>query len=405
MKNKAFNFTKKHILYFTIITLVIIAFSVTFFFIFQLKKENKKLTNLIEHNSNDINELSDTLTDITTDDISIYLPEVIYVAKGRTIEIYNNQITSYGSKLSDYYNVTWECEVGKNLSNKFSITATEALIGDYELKFMVYDNYLNLISSVTSTLSIVDDTLNNSYSILNIGDSLSTTNIWYEELIKLSHNKLSFVGTRDFGTFAHEARAGFSAEAYLTETDYSLEDEGVHPFFNTAIQTFDWNYYKETTGINPDIVQIFLGRNSMDVDPTDNVEYISYIVEAIQKDDPNIPIFVVNTIYSGDQNGLGYQQSSHGFTRFPAAFVREEELQVFNLLTALTDKLKNTPNLYFIPLALTHDSANNFEVETITVNPRSNKTEEIHVEAIHPNEAGFLQFADSMFSVYCGILE
>ena len=29
MKNKAFNFTKKHILYFTIITLVIIAFSVT----------------------------------------------------------------------------------------------------------------------------------------------------------------------------------------------------------------------------------------------------------------------------------------------------------------------------------------------------------------------------------------
>lgn len=395
---------------FKVIFLIVITFSFVFIFmsIHDLKIENNNLRQIINDNDEKsnavISSLSNMLDEALKDNITIYLPDVIYVASGRTIEIYDDHITSLGSALSKHYNVTWDCAVGQNLDSKFSITAADSLIGEYPLTFLVYDDYLNPVASKKVTLSIVDDVINDFYSIVNIGDSLSLTDVWYEEVMALSDNHISYVGTRDYGNYSTEARAGFSAGSYLTETEYSFENEGVHPFYNPDTKSFDWDYYKNTTGITPDIVQIFLGRNCLELDPSENVNDIASIVKAIRKSDPDIPVFIVNTVYSGDQNGLGYQQNSKGFSRFPAAFVREEELQIFNLMTALPQALAKTDNIYFIPLALTHDSLNNFDSQLVSVNSRSEDTTSIHVEAIHPNNYGYLQFADCMFSVYCGIL-
>ena len=68
--------------------------------------------------------------------VEIYLPEVYYAASGLTMEIYNNQITNQGTHITEY-NVVWECEVGEMLGRKFSIAATDEMIGEYPLTVTV----------------------------------------------------------------------------------------------------------------------------------------------------------------------------------------------------------------------------------------------------------------------------
>ena len=54
-----------------------------------------------------------------------------------------------------------------------------------------------------------------------------------------------------------EGRYAFSANDYLNETPYLLDEgEECHPFYNPGSETFDWTYYRESTGFYPDVVQI-----------------------------------------------------------------------------------------------------------------------------------------------------
>src|SRR5690606_23588621 len=118
-----------------------------------------------------------------------------------------------------------------------------------------------------------------------IGDSLTNIKPWIRELNTLSSSKISFVGSREWvraeATYGHEGRSGFTAKGYLTATEYSYENEGVHPFWDGS--RFNWNHYKTNTGINPDAVQIFLGTNGIALDPTENASNIKQMVDYIRQ--------------------------------------------------------------------------------------------------------------------------
>ena len=61
--------------------------------------------------------------------VQLFLPEEIYVASGVTIELYNNQISSLGTRIEDY-NVKWTCAVGKNMQRKLhKVHLQEQMIG------------------------------------------------------------------------------------------------------------------------------------------------------------------------------------------------------------------------------------------------------------------------------------
>lgn len=252
--------------------------------------------------------------------VEIYLPDVYYAASGLTMEIYNSQITNQGQHITEY-DVVWECEVGEALNRKFRIEATEELLGDYPLTVSVYDENGSLLAKKTSTLSVVE-AKQREFSILEIGDSLSANGALYAKLEEYFDNKMICNGTRGYEGFLTEARLGFSAADYLSETGYYLEEgEDVHKFWNPEKNRFDWNYYKETTGFSPDVVQLFLGTNGL-MSGEENAENICKIVELIRQDDKNIPIYVVNTIYQSDQNGIGSMRMNNGALMFPGLISR-----------------------------------------------------------------------------------
>lgn len=212
-------------------------------------------------------------------------------------------------------------------------------------------------------------------------------------------------GTRGYEGFLTEARPGFSASDYLTETGYYLEEgEEVHKFWNPEKKRFDWNYYKETTGFSPDVIQLFLGTNGL-MSGDENAENICEIVRLIRQDDKNIPIYVVNTIYQSDQNGIGSMKMNNGALMFPGEYKQARDLHNFRLMAYLADHLQDEKHVYLVPAAISVDSANVFNMEERTVNPYSKETEKYAVDAVHPSAAGYAQIADRIYSTMCGTME
>lgn len=339
--------------------------------------------------------------------VQTYLPETIYVASGVTIELYNNQVSSLGERISGYH-AKWTCAVGKNMQRKFSVTGTDELVGSYPLIFTVFDDNGAQVVTASTELKIVPalDEQKKSFSLLTIGDSLSCNPATYERLNELTDNKIIYMGTRGVGGSLTEARRGFSASAYLTPTAYELEEptEEVHPFYNPEEESFDWNYYKETTGFNPDAVTLFLGTNGLDTNPVPNGNAIMRIVKRIHEDDPKLPVYLVHTLYPADQDGIG-SWNNNGYALYGDRYKYEEDQKVFNLMVYLEEALAEEENLYFVPAGICNDSANNFETESVPVNPHSDIMEEIPTDAVHPGRAAYEQIADCLYSVICGTRE
>lgn len=332
--------------------------------------------------------------------IEIYLPEIYYAASGLTMEIYNNQITNQGTHISEY-DVLWECGVGESLERKFSVTATEELLGEYPLAVSVFDTQGNLLAKKESTLCIVE-AKQWQFSVLAIGDSLSANGALYAKMQEHLGNQLICNGTRGYEGFLTEARLGFSAADYLSETGYYLEEgEEVHKFWNPESGRFDWNYYKATTGFDPDVIWLHLGTNGL-LSGDENAENICEIVRLIRQDDKNIPIYVVNSPYQADQNGIGSMKLNNGGLMFPGQYKQQRDLAVFNLMGYLADELGKEKNVYLVPAAISVDSENVFYTEERMVNPYSEVTEEVATDAVHPMPAGYYQIADTIYSTMCG---
>lgn len=336
-------------------------------------------------------------------DLEVYLPEKYYAAAGLTMEIYNSQVTNQGAHITQY-DVLWECEVGESLERKFQIAATEDLVGEYPLTVSVYAADGMLMARETSTLCIVEPK-QWQFSVLVIGDSLSANGALYNRLQELLGQQLICNGTRGYEGYLTEARLGFSAADYLSETGYYLEEgETVHKFWNPKTGRFDWNYYKETTGFHPDAVVLHLGTNGL-LSGEENADNIAKIVELIRKDDKKIPIYVVNTIYQSDQNGIGSMKMNQGSLMFPGEYKQERDLAVFQLMSDLKEKLEGKKNVYLVPAGISVDSENVFQTEERPVNPYSDKTESVAVDAVHPTAAGYYQIADTIYSTLCGTVD
>lgn len=333
-------------------------------------------------------------------EIEICLPEKYYAASGLTMEIYNSQITNQGAHISQY-DVLWECEIGECLERKFQIAAAEDQIGEYPLTVSVFATDGTLLAQEKTTLCVVE-AKKWQFSVLTIGDSLSANGAFYSRLQEHLDQLLVCNGTRGYEGFLTEARLGFSAADYLSETSYDLEEgETVHKFWNPEKERFDWNYYKSTTGFDPDVVILHLGTNGL-LSGEENAKNICKIVELIHKDDKNLPIYVVNTIYQSDQNGIGSMKMNNGALMFQGEYKQQRDLAVFQLMQSLNEKLSGEKNVYLVPAGISVDSENVFVTEERRVNPYSEETEAVAVDAVHPGAAGYYQIADTIYSTICG---
>lgn len=305
----------------------------------------------------------------------IILPEELCIAFGQSAKIFNRNIISGNAE--DYL-FTWSCDIGKTEDDGYYIDTNEASIGVHPLTLTVKNPNNKTIFSGKTDIKIVKNTLEQ-VNILPIGDSLTNNKPWLDSVISLSGKNVTFIGTRGQAPRNHEGRSGFSSAGYLKGTEYTFENEGIHPFWDGT--KFNWNYYLEKTGLKPDAVQIFLGTNGLSVDPVKNAESIRAIADEILQSDKDIPIFIINTMHRGtvyDENG-----------EINSNAIAEQHTSIINLAEYLNTILKDYENVHIIPVYATHDSINNYSEK----------------DSVHPTDNGYSTIADMIYGAYCAYLD
>lgn len=352
--------------------------------------------------------------------VYVFLPKDIYVAVGRTIELYNEQIVLDHEK----YHFRWGCGKGAAYQRKFSITGTT--VGDLGLSLELYDDKKTLCWCGRSTIHVVAAN-NPSKKILPIGDSLTNWKAWLQETMLLSNGSITFVGTRysgqsvdsegniyASGSIHHEGRSGWAADSYLSDTEYTFDNRydgaagvsgSANPFWDGS--KFSLHHYLTTqTGVStPDAVQIFLGTNDLRNGVESAVTNITAMVASIRSEYADLPIFVCNTIFRSSQNGYGSTgNDAYAGGAGAGTWQYDEDSKVMDLAVGLRSSLANVTGVYFIPLASCMDREYGFGQVMTKVNPRSSVEVPMPAESVHPQASGYYQMADLMYSFYCGVL-
>lgn len=390
--------------------------------------------------------------------IPFFLPAHIYVASGRTIEIYYEQVCPN----SKQYNIRAICGIGKALSRKFQIIGDADHVGNtYTLQIFVYDNNSNVLASGSSTIHIVNNVIASSKNVLPIGDSLTNGKYWELEVPTLSNNMISFVGTRQLVSH-HEGRSGkscsfynsinpadlytfdnnyigygYDAAAFSTGTNYAVGDvvkynnaiyvftsahsagawnandvfnlSQTNPFLNYQNGQWSLSAYKTRNSINFDVIMIFLGTNGINLEPETNPDGalgIKTLIDNIRQEDTTTPIVVVETIFRSNQNGIGNQGNVDGYLA-QSEYKFNADKKVLLLAQAIESMLGSYQNVYFCPCGVTMDSEFDYGNVKTQVNPRLTETTDVFelypLDSVHPQKPGYEQIADEMFSTLCAV--
>lgn len=369
--------------------------------VYKTGADTKYLRVVFYRGNNSVIEIKEIIAN--GESVKAFIPDIVYCAVGRTIDIYNNQVCANADK----YHFKWICDAGKSLKRKFSVKGVSA--SDKVLRLVIYDDYLNVRYAKEVTLKIVSNTISTNHAIVPLGDSLTNGKNWLAEVETLSADKIAYVGTYNFSvedssgvqkTGSHDGRSGAEPIDYLTSASFS---KGGITYSNSWWDgsRFSFNAFKANTGKNPDCIQIWLGTNG--IQNPEQASYIKQLVDNIRMDNTTIPIIVCDTIFRGNQNGIGNQGGVDGYSASGDAFKYNEDCRVITLKKNLHNLLVSYTNVFLVDLGISHDSKYNFETSEVLVNPRASQKEIQQVESVHPTSQGYFQIADVLFSAYCAI--
>ena len=182
-----------------------------------------------------------------------------------------------------------------------------------------------------------------------------------------------------------------------------------NPFLD--YQTGEWSIsaYKTRNSISYDAIIIFLGTNGLSLTPETNPNGalgIKTLIDNIREEEANTPIIVINTIFRSSQNGIGNQGNTDGYSA-QSTYKFLEDKKVLLLAKSLQDMIGNYSNVYLCPCGFTMDSKYDFGNTKVQVNPRVESTDVVYElmpsDSVHPQESGYMQIADEMFSTLCAV--
>lgn len=405
---------KKRVLSLILMLMIVVCCVTEALVIGELKTQNAAMTARLEEldagiseNAQAIDEIDTEVKKMAEEEIpDIYLPKDIYVCAGIEMEIYNDCVCNGVDP--EQYDFYWESEIGDCMNEKYRIYPQSDQIGEYDLTLHIYNYRLEEVASAATTLHVVPNVFEREeegrVKLLTIGDSLSAGTDWLSYTRLLSGDKLFHVGTLgDTEGLMNEGRPGMAATDYLDGTLYG--EKAATPFYNPETKEFDWNYYKRTTGVEPDVVQVFLGTNGLEMDPSKNLESIAAIVDKIREADPEIPVLVVEPIFPACQDGMARQQNITGFEGLHGMWSLARAQMIFHLVSNMEKRFASYENVTIVPASVMFDRDYGFDQSAIRLNPHSEQFENVPAQGIHPSAGGYDQIGDAIYSTLCYLIE
>ena len=144
------------------------------------------------------------------------LPEKVYAMVGKEMHLYYDAITLLPEcGLGDpdmLYDV--ECSIGRQDKRSYTVTPTQAQIGEHSFTIKAYDNNQNIVESKTCKIVVVPAVNPNvEKAVLCIGDSTTDDTSQVVKTLQENVSELSgvtpiFKGTHGVAPYNHEARTG-----------------------------------------------------------------------------------------------------------------------------------------------------------------------------------------------------
>ena len=191
-------------------------------------------------------------------------------------------------------------------------------------------------------------------------------------------------------TVYDEGRAGFTSFNYTNgnaygsgATDSGGAESPHNRWYDPTAEKFSAEYYftnnfpsNQTT---PNMMTIFLGMN--DLLGTHTVDEIVANMKSI-----------IDDVLSYNSNMLIVLMTPQ--LRYLPSLNGHEHLLFLEYAEKMEKMASDYAKIVFLPLPIGMDSANNYNMQTITVNTRNTATEETATDITHPANAGYWQIAD-----------
>lgn len=230
---------KSHTIIVGIFIILILAVFGLLVHVLALKKE-------LQSKSDQANAAQENL-EISTEEIKIYLPEICYATVGVPLEIYNSQITDQYDNISKY-NVCWKCDIGENLERKYSLNATEDMVGEYEITVFIYDNALNLLAEKKSQLKVADTIQSGQIKAEKLFFQANNVETVKENMTNILE-KIEVIRSADPEISIYAANVCYPADDDVHQLSQELEKElkkYENVYFVPAQISLDWEYNYDT---------------------------------------------------------------------------------------------------------------------------------------------------------------
>ena len=322
----------------------------------------------------------------------IILPNKIYSVVGREANIYlDNIMIDHGEK----YDYRIECPIGFQQQERFTVVPTVA--GTSQLTIDVYGNTSDendvLSSFTTNVVVAAQNAGSGEKKYLQIGDSTTF------QLNELGCLQTAFSG--DSITLTQLGTQGVSpnnSEGYPGKDTQFIFSDPTSPFVFSG--SFDFSQYMSANGYSGvDAVGFAMGINDMypmrnDAQVNSKVaqsfSYYDAMIASIVAYNPNIKIGIFCPILPTKS------QDAFGSASAQSRFRHKRSMMLWK--KALINKYQNreSENIFVVPYATSLDCVNNFSSSSVPVNSRNSKLVSRQNNALHPNESGYLQMADSI---------
>jgi lysophospholipase L1-like esterase len=328
--------------------------------------------------------------------VQLTLPKIIYGVVDMETRIFYHNLVYCENKAALKFDV--DCVIGNSYDNFFSFNV--GVPGKYPCKITVFQN--GKIVGISETLILVapkDSGVENNAVILTIGDSiLADGDIvrLHDNLLKSSgHNFIRMMGSHSglgkqlsANDIAVEAYGGWKwqcfATRYSNENNYNSKSKFIK--INNNQTTFILQEYldKYNNNFPPDVVIFSLGCNDIALAKQDTLSKViadsfaarKKLILEFQKVMPNAIIGIV-LIMPPNILDEAFEINYHGeITR------NQYTCNQFNYVKSTLLELQDCPNISLIPVYTAIDENTAYPVDN----------------ALHPNQIGKQQFAQTLFS-------
>ncbi|MHB9138296.1 MAG: SGNH/GDSL hydrolase family protein [Victivallaceae bacterium] len=348
--------------------------------------------------------------------LRLELPPAVYAVPGQEMNIYFDNIilaVNYNAYVFDV-----SCAKGRQDKNRWRFTVKPEDIGKYPWKIEIYNASNELVAEGQTEIIVspADAGSGKTISLLLVGDSLTNSSIYPNELYELFHKpgnpKVTFIGSHSGngkapGNFAHEGYGGWKWETFLTnytsiQNNYRAKSKFLVE--KNGAPALDFKAYCDqyAGGKTPDFITVMLGTNDVFNAKEDNLEATidqilknaDKLLAEFQKVAPDAQIGLALTIppaATQDAFGSNYQC---GQTRW------QYRRNQYRLVERMIEKYGNGQcrNISLIPAYLNLDCENNFPVIVEPVNSRNKTAVSRQNNGVHPAAEGYLQIADSFYA-------